>query len=287
MRVLITGGNGMLGSDLVPIFSEVFEIIVPKVEEFDVTKYESIISVMKEGKFDWVLHMAALTDLDWCEEHPDEARKINSKGTENIARACAATGCKMAYISTSGVFSGKLGRPYSEEDMPRPANIYGRTKYEGEKAVEAILPPEKRLVLRAGWLFGGGKADKKFVGKIFNIMRTHTQVQAVADIWGSPNYSVDIAKLLVYMLGNNFFGLFHIANSGEPASRYDMAVAIRDAAGFNSEIEAVPATRFPTKAFRPPMEAIVSVRLEAVTGFSMRHWREALAEYVKRLLTIC
>ena len=282
MKILVTGGDGMLGSDVLPIISDRFEIHSPTISELDVRDAVAVFTAIRDGKFDWVLHMAALTDLDWCEDHRDETFTVNVGGTENIAKACAKYGCRMVYISTSGIFSGRLGRPYIEDDTPKPVNVYGLSKYQGELVIQKNLPEEHMLILRVGWLFGGGKHDNKFVGKMFRLMQSLPRVQAVADIWGSPNYSIDIGKLVVNMLSENVSGIFHIANSGEPASRYDLAVAIRDAAGIATEVEAVPAEKFPTRAFRPPVEAIASVRLHE-KGFEMRNWHEALNEYVARL----
>ncbi len=279
---MVTGGSGMLGSDVLPLLEEEFDVLAPSHEKLDVTDAKAVEEAVQSG-FDIVLHMAALTDLDWCEDHPEEAMRVNTGGTQNVAKACAKAGCKMIYISTSGVFSGRLGRPYTEDDTPKPANVYGRSKYEGELAVERFVAPERRLILRVGWLFGGGRKDKKFVAKMFKLMRSTPKVMAVDDIWGSPNYSVDIGRLLVELIDAQAFGLFHVANSGEPASRYDVALAIRDAAGFDVEVEAVPASRFPTRAPRPPMEAITSLRLDGVVKSGMRHWRNALEEYVARL----
>jgi len=274
----------MLGGDLVPIFANTFDALAPTKSELNIAKAQHVRDALENGNFDWVLHMAALTDLDWCEDHPDDAMAVNAIGTQNIANACAKCACKMAYISTSGIFSGRLGRPYTEDDQPRPANVYGRSKYEGELAVQRALNPDMRLILRVGWLFGGGERDKKFVGRMFRLMKSTPRVQAVADIWGSPNYSIDIAMLLTKMLSENICGLFHIANSGAPASRYDVAAAIRNVAGFSAEIEAVPSSQFPMRAFRPPMEAINSTRLKGAVGFEMRDWREALMEYIPRLM---
>mgnify|MGYP000120726581 CR=1 FL=1 len=276
----------MLGTDAVPILSRQFEIIAPPEEQFDITDLDTVMTTICKGKFDIVLHMAALTDLDWCEDNPDRARLVNTEGTKNIALACAKAGCRMAYISTSGIFSGRMGRPYTEEDNPKPANVYGMSKHEAEIVIQESIQEENWLILRVGWLFGGGKKDKKFVGKMFQLMMTTSKVMAVADIWGSPNYSVDIGYLLENMFLHKIHGLFHIANTGEPASRYDMALAIRDSAQLPVEIEAVPSSRFPTRAFRPPMEAIKSVRLINTMQYTMRNWRDALDEYIKRLAKI-
>ena len=283
MKILVTGGSGMLAADVIPTLSKAYNIIAPPKNELDVTSAEAVMNALSAEQYDWVIHMAAFTDLDWCEDHELEANEVNSRGTENVARACSMMGGRMVYISTSGIFSGKLGRPYTEDDVPKPANVYGLSKYNGELAVQKWLSAERRLILRVGWLFGGGEHDKKFVGKIFRLMKSVPQIRAVADVWGSPNYSVDIGRLMLEMITKQITGLFHVANSGEPASRYDIAMAVIGAAGLSVEIEAVPASQFPTRAVRPPLEAITSVKLRDAVGYNLRHWRDALSEYVHRL----
>lgn len=284
VKILITGGNGMLGADVVPILSEKFETVVPTRSELDVTNRENVIKTIRNGGFDWVIHLAALTDLDWCEDHVEETISVNALGTKNIVDACEMAGCRIAYISTSGVFSGNKRTHYTEDDMPAPINIYALSKYLGELAVSA-KNEGKWLILRVGWLFGGGEKDKKFVGKIFNLMKKADKIEAVANIWGSPNYSVDVGELIVKFIEYNAYGLFHVANSGEPASRFDMAVAIKEFLRANVEIQPVGAEKFPTKAKRPRMEAIKSIRLEEL-GIKPRHWKDALGDYIKRLMKL-
>ena len=283
MRILITGGSGMLGSDVVPILESEFEVYSPKREELDIKNFEQIRQSILGGGYDWVVHLAALTDLDWCEDNPQEAFLVNAEATRNIAEACRDSRSKLLYISTSGVFCGTKRSPYTEEDIPSPVNVYGRSKYLGEQYVKDTLPEERHLILRIGWLFGGGHKDKKFVRKMFDLLRERPEVMAVEDIVGSPHYSVDIGRTIVEMIKGDFSGIFHVGNSGEPASRYDIAVAIRDLMGVAAEVVPVSANRFPTRAFRPPMEAISVEKAENALGHKLRHWREALAEYIERL----
>lgn len=284
LRILLTGGNGMLGTDIVPILSSRFNISAPSSNELDITCNSTVEQVICNGKFDWVIHMAALTDLDWCEENPDVCSKINEEGTKNVSIACAKSNTRLVYISTSGVFSGNKETPYTESDVPKPINVYGKSKYNGELLIQKLLPPENRLILRVGWLFGGGrKKDKKYVGKMFRLMMERDKVLAVSNIFGSPNYSIDIGKTIAELINLNCHGIFHIANSGEPASRYDMALVIREAASARTVIEPASNTQFPTKAPRPKMEAITSLFLNDYLKTPIKHWRIALEEYVYRL----
>ena len=281
-KILITGGLGMLGMDVVPILKNNHKVVVTDKEKLDVTDPQAVYNVVESCNFDWVIHMAALTDLDWCEDNVAEVVRVNTLGTKNIAKVCAKIGCRLIYISTSGVFSGNKEVPYTEGDLPAPINVYGLSKYLGEIAVSSLIDEGKWLILRVGWLFGGGERDKKFVGKILQKIKKGPEVFCVNDFQGSPNYSVDMGHLINTMIGKDLYGLFHVANSGEPASRYDMAVAIRDFLHSNTVIKHVSSDKFPTKALRPKMEAIVSLKIDEY-GIKLRNWRDALGEYVKRL----
>jgi dTDP-4-dehydrorhamnose reductase len=280
-KILVTGANGMMGSDIIPILGREFDLLPTDIEELDVCSQEDIRRTMREFGPDWVLHLAAMTDLDRCEVEPKKAEAVNSDGTRNLAKACFEFGASMIYISTSGVFSGSKRIPYTEDDIPKPRNIYGLTKFEGEQAVKSILPKEKWLILRAGWLFGGGPRDKKFVGKIYKIASQKGSLQAVNDIFGSPNYTMDIGRLMGYLIKNRLIGVYHVANEGW-TNRFEIAREVVRLAGVDCVVEPVPSTYFKTTAPRPPMEAIESIKLGAI-GYNMRPWREALAEYVERL----
>ncbi len=280
-KIIITGAKGMMGSDVVPILSENYSVVPTDKEELDITDAGQIEDWFDRVRPDWVVHMAALTDLDFCEENPDIAHEVNNAGTEKIAAACKKRGIGMIYISTSGIFSGKKDKPYTEDDIPKPVNVYGQSKYHGELAVQKILEGEKWMILRAGWLFGGGENDIKFVGKMIKLARTISEISAVDNIFGSPNYTVDIGRLICYLIEEEMRGVFHVGNEGL-ATRLDLAEAIVELSGADCTIKPVHSSVFPTKAPRPPMEAIVNSRLLRI-GYEMRPWREALKDYIERL----
>jgi len=280
-KIVVTGADGMMGSDVVPILRNEFDVVPTDIPELDVTDIGQAREFLREKSPDWVIHMAALTDLDYCEDHPDIADKVNHIGTRNIAEICAEEDIRLIYISTSGIFSGKNKNPYGEDDIPIPKNVYGVSKYKGELAVRELLSPDQWMILRAGWLFGGGKRDIKFVGKIYKLCHERTELSAVNDIFGSPNYTLDIGRLLMYLISNRNTGVFHVGNSGI-ATRFDIARSIVKFAGVDCRVIPVPSTAFPTVAPRPPMEAIRNDSLSEA-GYDLRHWEQALKEYINRL----
>jgi len=280
-KILVTGSKGMMGSDTIPQLEMEYRVIPTDLKELDITKFAQVKNILEAEQPDWVVHMAALTDLDFCEENPETADLVNHRGTRNIAEVCAENGIGMIYISTSGIFSGKKRTPYNEEDIPNPKNAYGMSKYHGELAVRELLPEDKWLILRAGWLFGGGEKDIKFVGKIYKLCHEWNELSAVDDIFGSPNYTLDIGDIIIYLIKNKYRGVFHVGNKGV-ATRFDIAREIVSAAEVECNIIPVPSTMFPTVAPRPPMEAICSAKLDSL-GYRIRPWQDALKDYIGRL----
>ena len=281
-KVLLTGANGMLGSDIIPILSKKYDLLATSRDELDITDYSKFQKVVDDFQPDWIFHLAALTDLDFCEKEPEIAMKINAISTGQIAKIASERNIKMLYISTSGVFPGDSTEPYTEYDMPAPVSVYGQSKFEGELLLKKYLKEEHYLILRAGWLFGGGEKDFKFVGKMFKLMKKLDRVKVVTDIKGSPNYSLDIAMIIKILLDKNASGLYHTVNEGI-ASRYDIAVKIKEFANIDVIIDEATASDFPAVAPRPPMEGIINMKLLEDFDFQMRSWQDSLREYVLRL----
>jgi len=176
MKILVTGSAGMLGSSMCPILKqkghEVYAtdlVPVDGMDHLDVRDYKQVTSYVNRIKPDIILHLAAETDVDKCEIEPDHAFLTNTIGTQNVALACQKSNIVMLYVSTIGVFYGDKIEPYTEFDIPRPINLYGLSKLEGEKIVQQLL--NKFYIVRAGWMVGGGPSrDKKFVGKMLRQM---------------------------------------------------------------------------------------------------------------------
>ncbi len=173
MKILATGAAGMLGSALCPVLKRKnHEVLVTDlfptndgIECLDVRNFKQVEELVESAEPDIVLHLAAETDVDKCELEPDHAFKTNTLGTLNVSLICQKRNIEMVYISTIGVFYGDKLEPYTEFDNPRPINIYGQSKLEGEKIVQNLL--SRYYIIRAGWMVGGGpKKDKKFIGKI-------------------------------------------------------------------------------------------------------------------------
>lgn len=279
MKVLVTGAKGMLGSDLCPIFAQEHEVVATDVEEMDVRDPQAVLSFVKEAKPDVVLHLAALTNVDSCQQMRDETFLTNAMGAKNVALACQRLDAVMVYISTGSVFDGTKNEPYTEFDAPNPGSEYSRAKYQGELLVRDLV--QKHYIVRAGWMFGGGDRDKKFVGKIITLAQRGQKLQVVDDKFGSPSYTCDLAGGVLRLVKTGWFGTYHMANSG-CCSRFEYARKIVALAGIpNCPMEPVGSEAFPLPAPRPRMEAIRNYVLQLLGLNWMRPWEEALADYIK------
>ena len=277
--ILVTGAKGMLGSDLCPIFKSIGHVVITDIEEMDVKDTKLVDSTVSELKPEYVIHLAALTDVDGCEKDPDAAYLTNTIGTQNVALACKKHNATMIYISTMSVFDGKKCEPYTEFDSPNPGSWYSQSKYQGELMVEKQL--SAYYIVRAGWMFGGGKEDKKFVAKIMELALQRDQLKIVNDKFGSPTYTVDIANCIKELISTNIYGTYHMVNTGGYCSRFEFAQAILEFANITScTLQPVNSATFPLPAPRPRMEAARNYQMELRGLDWMRPWKEALKEYV-------
>jgi len=287
MKILVTGAAGMLGSALCPILRERGHVVYATdidssdggIEFLDVKSYGQVKEQIEKIEPSIVMHLAAETDVDKCELEPDHAYLTNTIGTQNVALVCQKHGIEMVYISTIGVFYGDKPEPYTEFDEPNPINVYGRSKLEGEKIVQNLL--KRYYIVRAGWMVGGGpKRDKKFVGKIIRLLDETSELKAVDDKIGSPTYAVDFSRCLEDLIETGYYGLYHCTNRGY-GSRFDVAKKIVEFLGRSDvTVEPVSSAYFPLPAARARSEMSRNYKLELLGMDKMRHWQEALKEYI-------
>ena len=289
MKILLTGAAGMLAAEVVPELkrqgAEVrgFDIHqrLPDIEQLDITDREAVLKTAGTVKPDYIFHLAAETDVDRSEKDPDHAFRVNTIGTENIALACQKLGIKLLYISTAGVFFGDKSEPYTEFDIPNPANVYGHSKLQGEIIVRNLL--SEFFIVRAGWMVGGWEIDKKFVYKIVQQLKEgKTELKVVADKFGSPTFTKDFAKNLVALVNTGRFGLYHMTNKGS-GSRYDIAVKIVEFMGLKGKVDvtAINSAQFPLPAPRARSEMMRNYHLDLINLNLMPHWEKSLEDYIK------
>jgi len=289
-RVLITGCGGMLGEGVYKEFVDKCTVLATDIdlnEEWlsllDVRNKKDIEKIVEEFKPNYIIHLAALTDMEYCEKNVEDAYRTNSEATLFLSREANKLGIPFLYISTAGIFDGNK-KSYNEEDLPNPLSIYGRSKYFGEIVAQSI---PKSIVIRAGWMMGGGpEKDKKFIGKVIKqINNGNKEVFALSDIYGVPCYTYDLARSIYYLLDNEKYGLYHGACEGE-ASRYDVAVQMLDVLSLEEKVGLIEVKDgyFKNDYFapRPVSEILVNNRLKDLDGGLTRDWKVCVREYLEK-----
>lgn len=279
MKVLVTGVKGQLGHDVVnELTGRGIQAVGVDVEEMDITDAAGVGRVIRETAPDAVIHCAAYTAVDAAEENEELCRRVNAEGTRNIALVCRELDIKMLYISTDYVFSGEGERLWEPDDERAPQSVYGRTKYEGELAVQELL--DKYFIVRIAWVFGVN--GKNFVKTMLKLAESHDTIRVVNDQFGSPTYTYDLAKLLADMVLTERYGAYHATNEGI-CSWYDFACAIFEEAGISVNVIPVTTEEYGAKAKRPANSRMSKEKLTE-NGFErLPPWRDALRRYVEVL----
>lgn len=279
MKILVTGANGQLGSDVVKeLKSRGLECIKAEKTTFDITDEKETRNFILNTKPDAVIHCAAYTTVDLAEDEWDLCKSINAKGTENLAKACNEIDAKMLYISTDYVFSGQGDTPYEPNAVTSPLNNYGKSKRLGEKAVLEVC--EKSFVIRTSWVFGLN--GKNFVKTIINLSKQNDKINVVDDQIGSPTYTVDLAKLISDIIMTDKYGIYHATNEGY-CSFAEFAKEILRAYGSNTVINPIKSEEYKAKATRPKNSRLSKKCLDD-NGFSrLPDWHDALNRFIPSL----
>ena len=218
MKVLITGSNGMLGHDLIDVLDGKHELIKTTSKSLDITDKDKVKDYIVNENPDIVINSAAYTDVDGCETNEEIAYKVNGEGVKNLALACKVVDCPLVHISTDYVFNGENTKPWMEDDEVGPISIYGKSKLQGEEAIESIL--DKFFIIRTSWLYGinGGNFPKTML----ELAKTHDTLTVVTDEIGTPTYTLDLAHAIAELIETEYYGVYHITNS-DYCSWFDFA----------------------------------------------------------------
>jgi dTDP-4-dehydrorhamnose reductase len=277
-RVLVTGASGMLGSDLIPVLAGAgLDVFARPKSDLDITSDEQVARAFHELHPEIVINCAAFTNVDACEADP-RAFEVNARAVERLAQWCVRGQAQLVQISTDFVFDGEKQTPYAEDDPAEPLSAYGRSKQAGE---QAALRSPTALVVRSSWLFGLG--GRNFVEAILKqIGEGKRRLSVVHDQRGRPTATPDFAQAILALLQAGAAGLYHFANRGE-VSWFEFARTIVYLAGHEDvEIEPIDSDALDRPAKRPAYSVLDTSKYERVAGRSIRHFGEALVEYLSR-----
>lgn len=280
MKILVTGVKGQLGYDVVREGeSRGLEMFGTDVDNMDITDAGQVKQVIEDYKPDAVIHCAAYTAVDAAEDNQELCRKINVDGTRNIAEVCKAMDIPMMYFSTDYIFNGQGENFWKEDDEKQPLNVYGRTKYEGELAVQELI--QKYFILRISWVFGVN--GNNFIKTMLRLGKERGAVGVVSDQIGSPTYTYDLARLVIDMIQTDKYGAYHVTNDGL-CSWYEFACEIFRQAGLDVKVTPLTTAEYPAKAARPfnsrmSKDKLVNAGFEMLPG-----WQDALKRYLNLIL---
>lgn len=278
MRVLVTGANGQLGSELVALYSARSEDQVLGVDlpDVDITSESSVAAIFDAFSPNVVINCAAWTAVDAAEENEAGALAVNGEGPRVLARACSAVGAWLVQVSTDYVFSGEAASPYAEDAIPDPRSAYGRTKLAGEVAVREELP-EAHYIVRTAWLYG--HQGNNFVKTMLRLEKERETIDVVDDQVGQPTYAADLAAQIAALLdARPTAGTFHGTNSGEVSWHGFTQEIFRLIGADPGRVIAVTSEQFIRPAPRPAYSVLAHARWSEVGMAQMRPWQFALAD---------
>lgn len=279
MSIIITGGNGQLGTELRHLLEEKgLSYHAADVKEMDITDKQAVDAYFDKYQPTIVFHCAAFTAVDKAEDEGKELdEKINVLGTENVARAAERFGAVMFYVSTDYVFDGqKKNEEYQVDDPTNPLNEYGRTKLAGEKLVQTIC--SKYYIVRTSWVFGN--YGHNFVYTMQRLAKDHDTLTVVNDQFGRPTWTRTLAEFLVFLMQEKpVYGVYHLSND-HSCSWYEFAKEILK----DTDVEVVPvdSSAYPQKATRPQY-SVMSLEKTKALGFVIPTWQEALAQMMANI----
>lgn len=285
MVVLITGANGQLGQSLQFIEQNYPEIhfVFCSSTDLDITNFDNCVTVFQKHQPQYCINAAAYTAVDKAESEPQKAHLINFIGAQNLATICKQQSTILLHVSTDFVFDGNKNTPYTEEDIPNPTGVYGQTKLDGERAIQAIL--KNYYIIRTSWVYS--QFGNNFMKTMLRLASERDTISVVNDQIGTPTHAVDLAEALVQIICHtelveaqqlsieNNFGIYNFSNEGQ-CSWYDFAKKIFEVNKITIDLKPIPTSSFPTPAQRPKYSVLDKSKFKKTTGIDIKMWQESI-----------
>lgn len=285
MKILITGSNGQLGSEIKELESAYlhYEFLFTDIAELDITDAEKVNHFFELQNPDVVINCAAYTAVDKAESDEETAFLVNAEATSNLACAAAESGAFMVHISTDYVYDGRNFSPYTETDKINPISVYGKSKAAGEAAVHKANG--KAVIIRTSWLYSA--FGNNFIKTMMKYGKERDSLNVVFDQVGTPTYARDLAKAILDTLPLAMTAeeieVYHYSNEGV-ASWYDFAIAIHHFANISCKVIPIPTKDYPLPAERPFYSVLDKSKIKKKLAIGIPYWRNSVKDCIDRLL---
>ena len=280
--IVVFGASGQLGHCIKAIADkEERELIYfPEKADADILNLEMLKAVFEEYQPAYCINCAAYTAVDKAEDNKADALLLNKTGAENLSRFCETYKSTLIHISTDFVFKGDKASPLSEEDETLPINIYGKTKLDGEKAIQSIL--DEHFIIRTSWLYS--EFGNNFLRTMLKMGHDRPELKVIADQIGTPTYGIDLASCIFSIIesGSLAYGIYNFSNEGV-ASWYDFAKAIFNISGKAVKILPLKTEEYVTKASRPAYSVLNKSKIKKEFNIEIPYWRDSLAVCIKEI----
>lgn len=282
MNILITGANGQLGNEMRDLSAghPRHTYFFTDVHELDICDAEAVHAFVSNHAIDLIVNCAAYTAVDKAEDNPDLCDTLNHLAPAHLADAAEACGAALIHISTDYVFDGTAYVPYTEDALPCPNSVYGRTKLAGEEEVTRRCT--RTMVIRTAWLYS--EYGNNFVKTMLRLGRERAELGVVFDQIGTPTYAGDLARAIYAAIEQGVTpGIYHFSNEGV-CSWYDFTLAIHRLAGITTcKVSPLHTDEYPARAPRPHYSVLDKTKIKRTLGIDIPHWEESLARCVARL----
>jgi dTDP-4-dehydrorhamnose reductase len=297
-RILLTGASGQVGGDLLETLKPLGEVIAPLRVEMDLANAASVRQMIRSVRPRWIVNPGAYTAVDKAETEPELAFAINAEAVRIMGQEARAIGARVIHFSTDYVFDGSGSAPYRETDATRPVSVYGASKLAGERALADT--GAAHMIFRTSWVYG--TRGKNFLLTILKLARERETLRVVADQYGAPTWSRDLARMTAEVIGrceaqgggdlpsvlDDVGVIYHAAGAGETTWHGFAAEAVRlqqerEPGVRFAAIEAITTAEYPTPAKRPANSRMDCGRLKEQLGWEMLDWRNSLRQVLAEL----
>ena len=285
MKIVILGVGGRLGAALLREYRDKFDVAGFNHRQLNLSDLAAVREKLRNTRFDILINAAGFTKVDLCETQPDRAFLINAEAPRVVAEICDEKNARLIHFSTDYVFGGERREPYTEEDQASPISVYGESKLAGENNV--LAAKSQNLVVRVSWVFGPDRPS--FIDAMIQQAQENDEVDAVADKFSTPTYTLDIAAMLPEFFDANVAGgILHFANAGQCSWREyaQWAVDCCHDGGLPLKAKTIGERKLRDMtnwiARRPVYSVLSSAKYTKLTGMSPRTWREAVSDYITR-----